>query len=257
MEETEFYLSPDWASQFPEVVCGFTKKKIGNLAHTRMSIISGKTTAENKQFLKDVLNIKDFAIFSPLQVHSNEVAIVNEDIRNKGEFSKDDAIQSDACLTMSKNILLLTTWADCVPVILYEFNKKIVASVHSGWKSTYKQIVPNVIDKIVNSGGRIENIYAAVGPAIKKCCYEVGSEFEKYFGEYPESFRYDKDKVFFDPSLTVYKQLISKGIKKEKIEYFDYCTCCSSKPDFFSYRKDKDLFEGQGAFIGMHKCNLS
>ena len=79
--------------------------------------------------------------------------------------------------------MLLTTWADCIPVILYSPGNNIVATIHSGWKGTYKQIINNVLSFFHKKGTNFEQLYAAVGPGIKKCCYEVGDDFLHYFTE--------------------------------------------------------------------------
>jgi polyphenol oxidase len=99
----------------------------------------------------------------------------------------------------------------------------------------------------------VNNIYAAIGPGIRGCCYRVGPEFREYFGNGGMGqFLIEKDKgLFFDLSGAVYSQLAGLGLDEQKIDFYGKCTCCSKKPSFFSNRKDGPDFEGQAAFIGI------
>ena len=254
MELINNILQPFWASKFKSnIFCGFTLAQMGNMALTRESL-NGKTTSFNKEQILKINKAEDFSIFSPLQTHSNEYIEVFPNIANKGRYSKDDALEGDACVTESTNIMLLTTWADCIPVLLYSPKNNIIAAIHSGWKGTYKQIINNVVSYFNKKQTPFEHIYAAIGPGIKKCCYQVSEDFLDFF---PTSndllFEKRGGKLFFDLSYCVYLQLLECGIKKENIDYSEYCTCCNESPLFSSYRREKDLFQGQAAFIGMRK----
>ncbi len=252
MINNEYFLTPEWEINFKnKISCGFTLPITGNLSHTRDSVLSGFSTLQNKINLLKNLDLTSYSYFSPLQIHTDIIIEVNQFNKNNGFYDKSNAIEGDGCITKEHGILLVTTWADCVPVIFYEFNKNIIASVHSGWKSTYKQIVNKTVEKIIEMGGSLDSLLVAIGPAIKNCCYEVGSEFLTYFKGYDECFIYKEEKLFFDPSLAVYKQLLDIGVKKENIELSNLCTKCSGKPEFFSFRRDPVNFEGQGAFIAL------
>ena len=248
------YLQPFWSEKFADYICcGFTLAQMGNMALTRESL-NGKTTSFNKkQILKEV-KADDFSLFSPLQTHSNEFIEVLPHIKDCGRYGKEDAIEGDAAITENTKMMLLTTWADCIPVILYSPENNIVATIHSGWKGTYKQIVNNVLSYFHKKQTNFEQLYAAVGPGIKKCCYQVSDDFLDYFPLYKDKlFQYKNEKLYFDLSYCVYLQLIECGIKQENIDYSEYCTCCNESPLFSSFRREKDLFQGQAAFIGMRK----
>ena len=112
----------------------------------------------------------------------------------------------------------------------------------------------NVLSYFHKKQTNFEQLYAAVGPGIKKCCYQVSDDFLDYFPLYKDKlFQYKNEKLYFDLSYCVYLQLIECGIKQENIDYSEYCTCCNESPLFSSFRREKDLFQGQAAFIGMRK----
>ena len=99
----------------------------------------------------------------------------------------------------------------------------------------------------------IKNIFVALGPAIRDCCYKIGKEFIEYFGakELSPFLKAKNNSLFFDLAGSVNKQLIDSGIKKENIDFYGKCNSCNKDPQFFSCRKDGKYFETQAAFIGL------
>ena len=82
----------------------------------------------------------------------------------------------DGCYTDRENVPLCIFTADCVPVLLCDPEAGVIAAAHSGWKSTVKDMMGSAVEKLVSIGARPERIRAAIGPAISKCCFEVGPE---------------------------------------------------------------------------------
>ncbi len=53
-----------------------------------------------------------------------------------------------------------------MPVLLYDYRKKIIAAIHAGWKGAYKGIIENVINFMTKKGCNTKNIIGAIGPSI-------------------------------------------------------------------------------------------
>lgn len=66
--------------------------------------------------------------------------------------------------------------ADCVPVLIAERDGRAFAAVHAGWRGTLGGIVPRAVETLASAGFPPERLVAAMGPAILRCCYEVGPE---------------------------------------------------------------------------------
>ncbi|HNZ26244.1 MAG TPA: peptidoglycan editing factor PgeF [Spirochaetota bacterium] len=251
----ENILIPQWKKEFNNLICGFTTPFFGNMALTRRSVSTKRTLKENRVFLSETLNIPSNTIFSPRQTHSDTVLYVNDNNVGRGAYSLDGAQDGDACITDKKNILLLVSWADCIPVLLFEEEKGICAAIHSGWRGAKENIAAKTIKKIIEIGGKESNIYAAVGPGIRDCCYKVGIDVIKYFenDNYSEFIRKNDGEYYLDLQSVVCRQIILSGVKKENIDNYGECNSCSTKIEFFSCRKDgKEKFEGQAAFIGIY-----
>lgn len=248
-------LIPDWKDRFSNLVCGFTLPFYGNQALTRVSHSHNRTLKDNRTLLATHLGIDLKTIFSPHQVHSDTIIYVDDNLRGLGSYSLQNALQGDSCYTDLQNNLLLVTWADCIPVILFEPDRVVVAAIHSGWRGTKDKIVTKTINKVLDMGGDITKLYVAIGPGIKGCCYKVGYEVVRYFdNECCSSYiRESGNDFYLDLQGVVYEEVVRRGVKIDHIDNYGLCNSCNKDINFFSCRKDgKDLFEGQAAFIGVY-----
>ena len=122
------------------------------------------------------------------QTHSDHIQIISKK-ETKGWESLENAIEDcDALITNEKEIVLTILTADCVPILLYDREKEVVAAVHAGWKGTKAKIVAKTVLKMNEVyGSKVENIIAAVAPSIGSCCYEVGEDVAKHFFDIPKA----------------------------------------------------------------------
>lgn len=186
------------------------------------------------------------------QVHSDRVAVVTEADAGKGALARDNCLaETDALVTNRVGICLTVLSADCVPVLLCDPFRQVVAAVHAGWRGTAAGIVGRTVGVMHDKFGCCpEQVYAGIGPSIGKCCFEVGEDVARIFyqllpacagivskGKNPGKFQIDLWEVNR-------QQLLACGLIPSHIEVAGMCTVCH--PDaFFSYRKDR---EGAGRF---------
>lgn len=213
-------------------------------------------TGENAEDI--IANRKELASFiqsdTPLyfiganQTHSDHIEIITEK-KAKGWESLEDAIEDcDSLVTNQKGAILTILTADCVPLLLYDKQKEVVAAIHAGWKGTKAQIVKKTIKKMKEVFGCMpEDIMVGIAPSIGRCCYEVGEDVAKYFMDMPEAIEKRRKKYMLDLPLINKKQLLDAGIKEENIETSGICTSCNVKR-FFSYRKEQGC---SGRFMSM------
>ena len=185
------------------------------------------------------------------QTHSDHIKIITNK-ETKGWESLENAIEDcDALITNEKEIVLTILTADCVPVLLYDSEKKVVAAVHAGWKGTKAGIVAKTVLKMKEVYDcKLENIIAAVAPSIGACCYEVGEDVAKHFFDIPKGYAQVEDKYMLNlPYINKY-QLLKVGIREENIEMSDVCTACEVDR-YFSYRKERGCSGRFMSMIGM------
>ncbi|MEJ2717132.1 MAG: peptidoglycan editing factor PgeF [Deltaproteobacteria bacterium] len=82
---------------------------------------------------------------------------------------------ADALATAVPGLFLAVKTADCLPILLLDPARRVVAAVHAGWNGTRRRIVRNVV-RMMKSEFRSDpsDLLVFLGPAIGSCCYEVG-----------------------------------------------------------------------------------
>ena len=161
---------------------------------------------ENLKIVKKKIGNTSKDIFLLHQIHSNKFIFIDK----KFKFCK-KKIRADAIITDQPKLPIAILTADCVPILLYDSRKKIIAAIHAGWKGAFKGIIKNVINFMLKKGCKTENIIAAIGPSIGLGSYNVKNDFKNKFLKKDKSskvfFNYKKNIIHFDLPNYVKMQL--------------------------------------------------
>ncbi len=224
----------------------FSTKNGGVSPFEYESLNLGVYTNDSKENVEKNFNI----ICSSLNMNE-KVAYLNQEhgdtvyIVNKENFSDVVGKKGDALITCEKNLPIGVFTADCVPILLYDKNKKVAAAIHAGWRGVEAKILTNtlgIMKKEFNSES--SDIICAIGPSIGECCFEVSSDVGEKF-----KFSSEKNgKVYVDLLKEVYSECLSEGLLEENIDLANKCTVCE-KELFYSYRRDNGLTGRIGSFI--------
>jgi YfiH family protein len=215
-----------------------------------------ETVLNNRERLAANLGIplSDFTVAK--QVHSGTVTIVTEGMRGYGAMDLDTAVEeTDAMATDVPRLCLTVLMADCVPVLFFDPQERVVAAVHAGWRGTIKLAAQNTINTLRETFGcKPTDILAGIGPSIGPCHYEVGpeviSQVENTFGN-TEGYINDQSadgKGYFDLWEANKRQIIEADIPAENIEVAEMCTYCNAHL-FFSERHQRGRTGRFGAGI--------
>lgn len=231
------------------LVHGFTTRRGGvsegeyeslNMAFNKKD--KRENVEENYRRVAKALGIDTENMVLSNQVHDNKIHIVTEADRGKGIYKQSDIIGIDGLMTDKPDVALVTFYADCVPVFLFDPVKRVIALVHSGWRSTLKEISKEAVIKMKKEFGCDQSdIEVAIGPSIGQCCFEVGEEvYEEFINTFKWCEPYCKkvqDKWFIDLHSIIKTSLKTEGIEEDKILIAGVCTKCN-KDVFFSHRGD-------------------
>ena len=164
------------------------------------------------------------------QVHSDTIIIVDDNYENN--------TTGDAMITTKKNIPLAIKTADCIPILLYDKENKILALVHSGWKGTLNNITIKTINKMIDTyNTNPNNIVAYLYPSIRKCHFEIEDDVYKLFKDKITNINIyttkKENKYYIDLQKIVIDSLQNIGVNK--IHDSNVCTYCHHDK-FYSYR---------------------
>ncbi len=207
------------------------------------------TVMNNRSRFYTALGINGGGFAHANQVHSANVSVIS----TPGLYK-----ECDALITDQAELFLVISVADCLPVMIYDKQKEVIANVHSGWRGTQKGIVKNVIERMkLEFGSRAEDMVVYAGPGISADKFEVGEEVAEMFDEkYVKRPLQLPGKFFVDIKQCIVDQLLSCSVIESNIEVSPYCTYSSD--EMHSYRRDKEKSGRMFAVIGKVnvKCEM-
>jgi len=191
-----------------------------------------KNIYRNINYIEKSHKIKKNHLILMKQIHSNKVKFISAKPNSR--------LITDGIITQNKNLALGVLTADCVPILFWEKNHKMIGCVHAGWRGAFNGIIDNFIKKIKVLTKNKFKLYAAIGPCIAQKNYEVDEKFYKNFynkNHYnSQFFKIVNKKFYFDLRKYINKKLeVYKNIKIDNIKLDTF----SNKNLFFSYRRSK------------------
>lgn len=213
---------------------------------------------ENYRRMAAALNMRVEDMVLSDQTHTTNVRVITEEDRGKGILKPQDYSDVDGMITNVPGIVLVTSYADCVPLYFVDPVRKAIGLSHSGWKGTVGHIGQKTVWKMHEVyGSEPKDIVAAIGPSICQSCYEVSDDVAEAFRA---NFTADEaadillDKGNGKYQLDLWKAnwyvLADAGILPEHLSVTDLCTACH--PDLlWSHRKTNGQRGGLSAFLSL------
>jgi YfiH family protein len=149
----------------------------------------------------------------------------------------------DALLENVPGAVVAVKTADCVPILLVDERLRAVSAVHAGWRGTVAGIAGAAVRAMqARFGSAPGDLHAAIGPAIAKCCYEVGPEVAAHFGA--------QGRAHIDLPAANQTQLEQAGVTSGRIYASNLCTMCLPG-EFHSFRRDREAAGRLHSFAGI------
>ena len=209
---------------------------------------------ENYRRMAAALNMRVEDMVLSDQTHTTNVRVITEEDRGKGILKPQDYSDVDGMITNVPGIVLVTSYADCVPLYFVDPVRKAIGLSHSGWKGTVGHIGQKTVWKMHEVyGSEPKDIVAAIGPSICQSCYEVSDDVAEAFRA-NEAADILLDKGNGKYQLDLWKAnwyvLTDAGILPEHLSVTDLCTACH--PDLlWSHRKTNGQRGGLSAFLSL------
>ncbi|PLY03304.1 MAG: peptidoglycan editing factor PgeF [Desulfuromonas sp.] len=188
------------------------------------------------------------------QVHGSDILLLDEPNPDLTHFL---SVEVDAIVTNQPGIMIGVLTADCLPILLWHPEEKIIAAIHAGWRGAANGLIAKTVKTIQqNFNCSAADLQAAIGPGIGAHKYEVDRQVRTAFREGSGFW----DEITTETRLGHWQlnlplscrlQLEQAGLATESIEVAEQCTCCHPEL-FFSYRRDKGM---TGRQIGFLKLN--
>ena len=241
---------------------GKAPERVLNLGFTEWDS-RGRVLENRKKFFR-AMGAENMRIAALRQIHSDIVHRVDASAAGTEEVAGGDAL-----VTREPGCLLAIQTADCVPILLADGKQRAIAAIHAGWRGTLRRIAAKALGRMqMEFGTRPQDVVAALGPSIGRCCYEVGDEVAREFqAQFPEARQWfdgpfdalasgENDPNWLPwltmmppghslPAPRVHLDLIAAnrailagaGVPPGQIVSSGFCTACRTDL-FFSYRRE-------------------
>ncbi|MFN8005636.1 MAG: peptidoglycan editing factor PgeF [Terriglobia bacterium] len=208
---------------------------------------------ENRKRLIEAVAGTDVPLFTARQIHSDDILTI------KDRTLPNRAPEGDALVTRLSGVLLGIQSADCLPIIVIDPSRKVIAAIHGGWRGLLKRIVVKTVKQMEEEfSTNPADILAVIGPGIGPCCYEVGEEIIQSFSEscaggisfsrdFPSTRPGKPTSKALDLSAVGTHQLLEGGVLSQHIFNSEFCTSCRTDL-FFSHRAESGK---TGRFMGV------
>jgi len=178
-------------------------------------------------------------MLSVRQVHGTKALVVDRPIRDSDRFEG----EWDALVTDQPGITVAVRTADCVPVLVYDPRRRVVAAIHAGWRGAVADIVPKTLALMhTRFGSHARDLRVSIGPSAGSCCYEVDGpvlhQLRAGFEEWPSVVRgCDGDRARLDLRGLIRRQVERHGVNTTHVSAVNLCTICHDDL-FYSYRRE-------------------
>ena len=191
--------------------------------------------------------IADSQLILPYQTHGDKVAVIDSHFLQLSNDEQYKALQGiDAVVTALPHICIGVSTADCIPVLLNDTKRNVIAAIHAGWRGTVAGIVKKSIEVMEHRyNSCASDIRAIIAPGISIDAFEVGDEVYEEFCKagfamqeiarlYPTTSGGEKWHIdLWEANSLLLQQC---GVARENIYIAGVCTY-SNYTDFFSARR--------------------
>lgn len=197
---------------------------------------------ENYRRFFDAVGVKEGSLVTTNQVHGDIVRVVTSADWKSDPFEKAE-FEADGLMTATPGVALMVYAADCIPVLLYDPVRRVIAALHAGWRGTAAGIVSRGVERMKEVYGcRGEDILAAIGPGICSQCFEthedVPNAMMASMGTAALQYVQIKENGKFAVDLKGLNRLRLEqaGLTEEHIALCEECTSCLPER-YWSHRK--------------------
>lgn len=211
----------------------------------------------NRQLFCNAIGIEFDKVVTAEQTHGDNIVVVSHTDIGSGHALYAQSIKdTDALITNIPNIPLMLFYADCVPVLIVDPVRSVVAVSHAGWKGTVAKIAQKTVLKMASQFRTSpSDCLVGIGPSVGSCCYEVDQAVVNRLAQNFKAW----ESLVRQTSMTHWQldlwlanktQLEEIGVKSSNITISGLCTSCNTDL-FYSHRAERGVTGRLGAAISL------
>jgi YfiH family protein len=217
----------------PALVCDALSPYAFHFFSARGIDVHGPESAPGWDEVAGALGVAVDRLWRMRQVHGIDVTVA------------DCGPEGDLLVTERDDAALAIRTADCVPILLVDPHRRVVAAVHAGWRGTALGAAVHVVSLLEERYDvAAEHLVAAIGPSIGPDRYEVGPDVPQGFARRFDASLVDRwcprvgeQRFKLDLWQANQDQLMMAGVPSSQVHVARLCTATHADV-FHSYRVD-------------------
>lgn len=207
----------DLLSRQKDLIHGSSSRDFGNMSY-RWGEENDVTASRQKFFRELGVKLSDGVMM--ICKHGTGIGSAGKVERGAGMSPDSTGIDGDCLLTDQPGVALCLLTADCVPMMLYDPDRAVIALVHLGWRGTDQRLAELVVTQMIERYGTDPaNILVWLGPCIKPESYifdearQADDPAWAGFVSRNQAGQYEIDLVGYNTA-----QLVRAGVDRQNIE---------------------------------------
>ncbi len=235
----------------PRLRCAFTLRQAGRSGRAlNLSFDRGERheVLANRRRVLQALGLGQATLHTVRQVHGNQVCVIDTPTLASGLTG----VCADALVTALPGVPIGVLVADCLPILLYSPQPRVVPVVHAGRMGTYHRVVEATLEVLRTRFAVLAaHVHAIMGPSIGACCYRLDARavtpFQERFHDW-ERFFTPQAEGYWTMSLTHANdaQLQAAGVPAAHIQTADICTVCHNAYLYSHRAEGREAGRGMG-----------
>ena len=178
-------------------------------------------------------------LLSVKQMHGTDALVVDRPLTESDHFPGG----WDALVTDQPGVTVAVRTADCVPVLVHDPRRRVVAAIHAGWRGAVAGIVSKTFMLMVTRfRSTRSDLRVSIGPSVGSCCYEVDDpvldQLRMGMPDWETVVRdYQGHKARLDLKALIRRQVEGEGVSAPSVSSVNLCTVCHDQL-FYSYRRE-------------------
>jgi len=178
-------------------------------------------------------------LLSVKQVHGTDALVLDRPLTESDQFHGG----WDALVTNQPGVTVAVRTADCVPVLVHDPRRRVVAAIHAGWRGAVAGIVSKTLMLMADRfGSARSDLRVSIGPSAGPCCYEVDDPvLDQLRMGWPDwesvVHNHRRHKARLDLKTLIRRQVEGEGVSAPSVSTVNLCTICHDRL-FYSYRRE-------------------
>ncbi|MFA6099106.1 MAG: polyphenol oxidase family protein [Patescibacteria group bacterium] len=237
---------------FSKLKYACSERRDGNMSFRHGS--RPEVMKNRKRFFRKVAVAPEKIVVMNLR-HSTKIKFVDWRDRGFGAL-KPSGVKADCLVTKKSDLFLFLLTGDCLPTILYDPKKNILALAHLSRHNTDRLYAKKIITTLKNKYQcHSKNIMIAIGPAIHQKSYIKDHASQQNKASWrPFIKKLHREKIAIDLIGYNKKQLIRAGVLPSHFIVGNIDTAASRQ--YFSHRRSVNTGQPEGRFatiVGINK----